>query len=365
MTKNYIIVDKCPGVTEFSLETMEDVLKQLSIVHAQDNPVKIFELRDYRSGGPTGIGFYLKSPIVEGVIGHSFWVPGRMNYAELDENITGGTGFGGYKRAIAMIYRYLNHQPRVIVEAGEKEFGSIIADPISAGEIVDSLDVKEIVEETPAIIPRLINDLYNQYDFSFISFDIETNRNFVDPDFVLAYSWDMYHGLRPWNESEGKDLMEEANRFDKVVTFNGKRFDLRIMAEHAPEAVAQIREGKDVDLYDIINVCCHDQKQYRRRGELTLANVAFTTLGLCKWEVHYQPDMDKRREEIDDGIKDHCARDAEMTKELFFHMMENERVYYVSRKAMEEGRVVDSIYTQAETIKRLLSETKRPPGEMQ
>jgi len=351
MTTNYVIIDKVQGATDFSLGTMNDALKKLSVVYSQDHPVKIYELRDYSQKDTTGIGFFLKSPVIEGIISHSFWVPGRKNFSELADS-DGGVGLNGYKKAVSLIYRYLNQQPRIVVEAGYKKMKDILSDPYSAAEMIGGFDIKEVVEEDETIIPHLIRNLYPEHDFSFIAFDIET-PDYKTREYILGCSWDMFHGLRPWDESEGGDLIEECNRFDKVVTYHGDNFDLNVMSKISPDEVKRIREGKSVDLYKVIRNCCVKQKSYRRRGETNLANVGFTTLGLCKWEVYHQPDMENRREPIDDYIIDHCARDAEMTKELFFYMLEHPQVYYVSRAAMEDGRMVDSIRTQEEFLKTL------------
>ena len=344
----YVIVDQCPG-TELSLETLEDALKKLAIEHSRDKPIKIYELHEYLDNPfITRIGFYFKSPNLEAVIGPSFWVPDRKRYSELIISEC-GRGTWGYIQSVAMIYRYLNFQPRVIVETDGDLLRKALLLPDSLKDVVSSLAVVDIIEEDEGVNKRILGDLGTGKHFSFIVLDTESTRSIESPQFILGCTWDFYHGTRVWEEGQEEELAKECNLFDKIVTYNGNSFDLRkVLRPHAPREIDEILERKSIDLYQLIRYTYDQHKKYRRKGELTLANVAFATLGLSKWEVYYEPEMDERREPIDDDLVDHCARDVEMTKELFFYILTHRHVYYVSYGALYKGRIVDTILINRE-----------------
>lgn len=382
MGGEYLIVDQASGAPDASLKTLETVLKLLAIEQAKGQPIKIFELHE-DDPSPL-IGFYLKSPNIRGVINHSFWVPDSKKYSELEIQ-DGGSGTAAYTKAISMIYRYLTHQPRIVVNMGrdnifsfisenrpdtmkngffqrlsmayrffkhqpriadinEEHLNTLFLDAYYVDQAISSLEIKEVIEEDETILPKIMRGLYPWLDFSFIVLDTETTRDLRSPVYEIGCTWDFYHGTRVWHENEVELLIEECSRFDKIVTYNGEQFDFKkVLKKHDPEKIQDIMERRSIDLYKAIRDSFEDSRRYRMKGELTLANVAFATLGLCKSGVYHEPDIEKRALPIDEGIIDHCARDVELTKELFFFMLNNHHVYYISYWGMRDGKMVDYI----------------------
>jgi hypothetical protein len=112
----------------------------------------------------------------------------------------------------------------------------------------------------------------------------------------------------------------------------------KVLIKNGKESVDEILKTKSIDLYKIISKT--QAHMYSGTGELTLANVAFATLGLCKSEVYHELDIEKRGLPIDEGLIDHCVRDVEMTKELFFFMLKHHRVYHITSRAILDKKMV-------------------------
>lgn len=77
-----------------------------------------------------------------------------------------------------------------------------------------------------------------------IFLDIETPRG---PDDVaggwanirafglaVGVTWDRDAGFREWYEGQARDLIAELGTFDRIVTFNGNRFDLEVLSAYGP-----------------------------------------------------------------------------------------------------------------------------------
>jgi DEAD/DEAH box helicase domain-containing protein len=54
------------------------------------------------------------------------------------------------------------------------------------------------------------------------------------PDFGLsvAVTWDADNQFRVWYEGDAPRLIEEMSRFDRVITFNGERFDFQVLSKY-------------------------------------------------------------------------------------------------------------------------------------
>ena len=74
MEGDFTIIDNCMGQTELSLKTLKNVLERFSIEKSRGYPVKIYELRRKDEGGHAMVGFYLKNPNFDALIGESFWI---------------------------------------------------------------------------------------------------------------------------------------------------------------------------------------------------------------------------------------------------------------------------------------------------
>ncbi len=48
----------------------------------------------------------------------------------------------------------------------------------------------------------------------------------------VGITWDEQHGFRVWYEPDAPQLIEELARFDRIITFNGERFDFQVLSKY-------------------------------------------------------------------------------------------------------------------------------------
>jgi len=126
----------------------------------------------------------------------------------------------------------------------------------------------------------------------------------------VAVTWDASTGYREWYEPDAGRLIGELRAFDRIVTFNGLRFDLEVLA-----AYGDVRElhGKSLDLL---------QDLKRRLGfRVKLESLAQATLGKGKtgsgldavrWWRSGEPELRQR-------VVEYCRQDVEILREIVTH----------------------------------------------
>jgi DEAD/DEAH box helicase domain-containing protein len=126
----------------------------------------------------------------------------------------------------------------------------------------------------------------------------------------VAVTWDAVNGYREWYELDAGRLIGELRAFDRIVTFNGLRFDLEVLS-----AYGDIRDlrGKSLDLL---------QDLKRRLGfRMSLQSLAQATLGksktasgveAVKWWRSGDPALRQR-------VVDYCRMDVEILREIVTH----------------------------------------------
>ena len=77
-----------------------------------------------------------------------------------------------------------------------------------------------------------------------IYFDIETLRisneveggwsNIAQFGLAVAITWDSQNQFRRWFEADAKALIAELAQFDRIVSFNGDRFDFEVLRGYHP-----------------------------------------------------------------------------------------------------------------------------------
>ncbi len=150
-----------------------------------------------------------------------------------------------------------------------------------------------------------------------IYLDIETQRlssevpggwnNIQAFGFAVAVTWNDSAGFREWYEGDAAGLIGELARFDRVVTFNGLRFDLEVLAAHGN--VQPLRE-RSLDILKDLE---------RRLGfRPKLQDVARATLGkdktgsgpeAVKWWRSGDPALRRR-------VAEYCRMDVEILRDL-------------------------------------------------
>jgi DEAD/DEAH box helicase domain-containing protein len=123
----------------------------------------------------------------------------------------------------------------------------------------------------------------------------------------VAVTWDAANDFREWYEDDAVRLIGELSGFERIVTFNGDRFDLEVLSAYGD--VAALRQ-KSVDIL-------RDLK--RRLGfRVSLQAVAQSTLGRQKtgsgvdavtWWRSGDPILRRR-------VADYCRMDVEILREL-------------------------------------------------
>ena len=123
----------------------------------------------------------------------------------------------------------------------------------------------------------------------------------------VAVTWDAANDFREWYEDDAARLIGELSGFERIVTFNGDRFDLEVLSAYGD--VAALRQ-KSVDIL-------RDLK--RRLGfRVSLQAVAQSTLGRQKtgsgvdavaWWRSGDPILRRR-------VADYCRMDVEILREL-------------------------------------------------
>jgi DEAD/DEAH box helicase domain-containing protein len=126
----------------------------------------------------------------------------------------------------------------------------------------------------------------------------------------VAVTWDASNEFREWYEPDAGRLIGELRAFDRIVTFNGLRFDLEVLAAYGD--VSELR-GKSLDLL---------QDLKRRLGfRVKLESLAQATLGKGKtgsgldavrWWRSGEPELRQR-------VVEYCRQDVEVLREIVTH----------------------------------------------
>lgn len=151
----------------------------------------------------------------------------------------------------------------------------------------------------------LVLDVETQY----LSDEVAGGWNAVDQFLVaLAVTWDADAGMRVWYEQDVPRLTAEAERFQKVVTFNGENFDFKVLSHYG--SVESLR-NKSTDMLAILS---------RKLGfRVKLDSLAKATLGRGKtgsgtesvqWWRSGDPELRQK-------VVDYCKMDVELTRDIY------------------------------------------------
>ena len=124
---------------------------------------------------------------------------------------------------------------------------------------------------------------------------------------AVGVTWDAGNGFREWYETDASRLIGELRAFDRIVTFNGLRFDLEVLSAYGD--VRELR-GKSLDLL---------QDLKRRLGfRVSLQNLAQATLGKRKTAsgvvaVQWWRSGDPAQRE---RVVEYCRMDVEILRDI-------------------------------------------------
>jgi DEAD/DEAH box helicase domain-containing protein len=127
---------------------------------------------------------------------------------------------------------------------------------------------------------------------------------------AVAVTWDEAHDFRSWYEGDAARLIGELSAFDRIVTFNGHRFDLEVLSAYGDVSVLR---GRSLDVL---------QDLKRRLGfRVSLQSAAQATLGrhktgsgveAVKWWRSGDPALRQR-------VVEYCRADVDILRELVAH----------------------------------------------
>jgi DEAD/DEAH box helicase domain-containing protein len=180
------------------------------------------------------------------------------------------------------------------------------------------------------------------FDFSggksdFMVLDVETQRladevvggwaNVEGFGVAVVVTWDPTHEMRVWFESDVERLLQEATRFNPIVTFNGENFDFRVLS-----ALGNVDYLKRHSSDLLVEVS-------RKTGfRVKLDSLAKATLGRGKSgagidSVQWWRDGQKQK------VIDYCKMDVELTRDLYRFAKENGYVVIDDLKTGQTRRV--------------------------
>lgn len=78
-----------------------------------------------------------------------------------------------------------------------------------------------------------MNEIYLDTETLKLSHEVPGGwSNIRDFGLAVGVTWDAPNQFRVWYEADAAKLIEELARFDRVITFNGERFDFQVLAKY-------------------------------------------------------------------------------------------------------------------------------------
>ena len=156
-----------------------------------------------------------------------------------------------------------------------------------------------------------MSEIYLDVETQRLSNEVQGGWNNIQAfGLAVAVTWNDPGGFREWYEGDAAGLIEEMGTFDRVVTFNGLRFDLEVLA-----AYGNVRLLRDKSL-DIL------KDLERRLGfRAKLQDIARATLRKDKtgsgpeavtWWRSGDPVLQRR-------VVDYCRMDVELLRDIVAH----------------------------------------------
>ena len=88
---------------------------------------------------------------------------------------------------------------------------------------------------TPSLFPDLTREIFFDIETLRLSHEVEGGwSNIARFGLAVAVTWDSHSGFRRWFEQDAKALITEMGQFDRIVSFNGDRFDFEVLRAYHP-----------------------------------------------------------------------------------------------------------------------------------
>jgi DEAD/DEAH box helicase domain-containing protein len=83
---------------------------------------------------------------------------------------------------------------------------------------------------TPSLFPDLIREIFFDIETLRLSHEVEGGwSNIARFGLAVAITWDTQNRFRRWFEQDARALVTELEHFDRIVTYNGDRFDFEVL----------------------------------------------------------------------------------------------------------------------------------------
>jgi DEAD/DEAH box helicase domain-containing protein len=90
---------------------------------------------------------------------------------------------------------------------------------------------------TPSLFPETDREIYFDIETLRLSHEVEGGwSNISHFGVAVVVTWDAENKFRRWFEPDVKALISEMGRFDRIVSFNGNRFDFEVLRGYHPVA---------------------------------------------------------------------------------------------------------------------------------
>ncbi|HET6142127.1 MAG TPA: ribonuclease H-like domain-containing protein [Candidatus Acidoferrales bacterium] len=171
------------------------------------------------------------------------------------------------------------------------------------------------------LFPDLTREIYFDIETLRLSHEVEGGwASIANFGLAVAVTWDTEKGFRRWFETDAVALINELAQFDRIVSFNGDRFDFEVLSAYLPVKHLSIRS------FDLL-VDLHRRLGHR----VKLDDVARETLGnqktgngldVVQWW------RDGRKEEV----CKYCENDVQLLVDLVVFARKNKYVVVKSKQ---------------------------------
>jgi DEAD/DEAH box helicase domain-containing protein len=88
---------------------------------------------------------------------------------------------------------------------------------------------------TPSLFPETEKEIFFDIETLRLSHEVEGGwSNIAQFGLAVAVTWDAQNRFRRWFEPDVKALISELGRFERIVSFNGDRFDFEVLRGYHP-----------------------------------------------------------------------------------------------------------------------------------
>ena len=174
---------------------------------------------------------------------------------------------------------------------------------------------------TPSLFPDPIREIFFDIETLRLSHEVEGGwSNIARFGLAVAVTWDARNRFRRWFEPDTTSLISELGQFDRIISFNGDRFDFEVLRAYQP--VGHLT-GKSFDLLADLT---------RRLGHrVKLDDLARETLGNQKTGNGVEI-VEWWRQGRKEEVCKYCENDVQLLVDLVKFARKNKYVVVKSRQ---------------------------------